>query len=56
MSTGMKSRPHTGKCRARIYEEFKKTEEGRKWMAEAENRINKYLEDKVKEEAEQGQV
>ena len=44
----MKSRPHAGKCRARMYEELKKTEAGRKWMAEAENRINEYLEEKVK--------
>ena len=53
LSTGMKSRPHTGKRRARMYEEFKKTEEGRKWMAEAENRINEYLEEKVKEDHEE---
>ena len=30
LSTGMKSRPHTGKCRARMDEELKKIEEGRK--------------------------
>ena len=48
LSTGMKSRPHTGKCRARRYEQLKKTEEGRKWMAEAGNRINLYLEEQVK--------
>ena len=52
LSTGMKSRLHTGKCRARMYEERKKIEQGRKWMAEAENRINEYLEEKVKEDHE----
>ena len=50
LSTGMKSRPHAGKCRVRMYEELKRTEEGRKWMVEAENRINEYLEEKVKED------
>ena len=30
LSTGMKSRPHTGKRRARMYEDLKKTEAGRK--------------------------
>ena len=48
LSTGMKSRPHTGTCRARMYGELKKTEAGRKWMAEAENRINEYLEEQVR--------
>ena len=53
MSTGMKSRPHTGKCRARMSEELKKAEEGRKWLAEAENRINEYLEGNVKGDHEE---
>ena len=36
-----------------MYEELKKIEEGRKWMAEAENRVNEFLEEKVKEDHEE---
>ena len=43
LAAGMtKKSVHSDKCRNRMYEELKKTEEGRKWMEEAETRIEKY--------------
>jgi hypothetical protein len=48
---GMKTKkPHNDKCRNRMYEEMKKTDEGRKWLEEAENKLNEYFEEKLKED------
>ena len=48
LSIGMKSKPHSSKCRQRMYDELKRTKKGRKLMEEAETRINEFLEEKVK--------
>ena len=50
MAAGMKKkRVHSDQCRSRMYEEMKKTEEGRKWIEKAENRIDERFEEKLKE-------
>ena len=41
----MKSRQPSLKCRNRMYEELRKTEKGRKWIEEAETRIDEFLEE-----------
>ena len=45
-----KKRPHSDKCRSRIYEEMKKTEKGRKHLEEAGNKLNEYYEEKLKKD------
>ena len=51
LSAGMKAkRPHSDKCRDRMYQEMRKTEEGRKWLEGAEGRVNEYLEKRLKED------
>ena len=48
----MASRPHTGKCRARMKEEMKSTPEGRRRLEEADRKVHEYLESKLMEEHE----
>ena len=51
LSANMKSkRPHSDKCRERMYQEMKKTDEGKKWLEGAEGRVDDYLEKKLKED------
>lgn len=40
---------HTERCRKRLVEELNKTPEGRKWIEEAETRMNEYMERKHEE-------
>ena len=49
----MKSKPHSSKCRQRVYDELKRTEKERNWMEEAETRINEFLEEEVKGDHEE---
>ena len=44
-------RPHHECCRKRIYEEFAKTEDGRKWMDKANVKLNEYLAEKLEKDA-----
>ena len=49
LSAGMtKKGVHSDKCRSRMYKELGKTEKGRKWLAEAETRIEEFLEERLK--------
>ena len=52
LSAGMKGRPHSDACRKRMYGELRKTERGRAWLKEAEERIDGYLEERVREDHE----
>ena len=50
LSSGMASRPHTGKCRKRTQEEMIKTPESRRRLEEAERKIHEYPESKLVDE------
>ena len=52
LSAEMTARPHTEVCRKRMYEAMRKTEDGRKWMERADDKINEYMEEKEKEREE----
>lgn len=52
-SAGMKSKgPHSSKCRKRMYDELGKTEEGRKWLSEAEDRIDEFMVERIRADHE----
>ena len=41
-----RKRPHTSGCRERMHLELQKTEEGRKWLEHANDRISEWIEEK----------
>ena len=45
-----KKRPHSDKCRNRIYEEMRKTEKGRKHLEEADNKQAEFYEARLKKD------
>lgn len=56
LAAGMDAKPHREEYTKRMYEELGKTEKGRKWMENVEERIGEYLENKVEEEDERNKA